>query len=428
MVVITTRGKEKRPKFLLEFSINELINVPQSTGYCYVKWSLKDGTGISSHRLSTVESIDNQMVNTKSKGETSKHKVKSHKVDWGHVIEKPIPVKLHVDKDNNLIEKLLRFRVIYQSEEKSGRGSEKLDLGTVNVNIADYVREDEMAVSNRFLLKDSRINSLLSISIQMKLYRGTYREFNLPLSKNAYGQIPGAFHTSISEILEDVVDINSPTSSLFKGTPQIGSPRPSLSPRPTPLPIHTAALMGHSESQFSSNVPNISAPNTGVKYVSPLVDKLLLTTFHMPWDPRPGEYNPRECVEDIIRGGNGWAKNGQGIKLIDLQALKLSEEEFRYYKAHTNSGNTDIDDAEDAFSLAQREILSGRHTGNTQSMGTKEYLKRRENWNEISKVIDDTTASPLIYTGASQIFGGQELTQHPIVDTRSWSVSNNYTA
>ena len=59
--------------------------------------------------------------------------------------------------------------------------------------------------------------------------------------------------------------------------------------------------------------------------MSPLIESLYQKTFKLPWDPRPGEFTPRERVEDILQGGNGWAKNEKGINLIDLQALRLNE-------------------------------------------------------------------------------------------------------
>ena len=448
MAVLNSRGKERRPKFLLEFSINELINIPQSTGSCQVQWHLKDGTGLSGHKLPAVENrnvttfgritsgaggsslVTYQNVSTVGKGETQKVEVKQHKASWCYGLFNPIQVKLHVDKSGDLMEKKLEFRVMYETEATYQRHSDKLSLGVVCLNIVDYVREDELAVTNRFLLTDSRINSLLSISIQMKLTRGSYKEFNLPQTNFGSNQIPGTFHTNISDILEDVVDISSPTASFFKGTALISpspspSPSPIVSSRPPPLSLdNLIEISGNSNIQKSLNTPG----HITVRAMVPLIENLHQKSFQIPWDPRPTEFSTRECIDDIIRGGNGWAKNAEGISFIDIQALELTELEVRYYDTQKDllkkGYNNDQDEAD--ICNSNLDILA---TLPTYTTNRREFLERKLKWRAISDTINnagqDFTGIDFGLTRIETALSNEHATDI-MRDAKSWSVSNKF--
>lgn len=92
MISISNKSKSRRPKFLLSFSITQLTNIPQSSGYCYCKWHLKDGTGASSYTVEQQgQTID---TNHQSKGVTDRIFVKNHRAKWNYVVDPPIKVKL----------------------------------------------------------------------------------------------------------------------------------------------------------------------------------------------------------------------------------------------------------------------------------------------------------------------------------------------
>lgn len=105
-------------------------------------------------------------------------------------------MRLTIDKSNNLTECFINFEVV-QDYSSSIRG-EKITLGYVALNLAEYVEETEMGaeteegVVRRYLMQDSKINSTLKIGISMKQIDGE-RSFTAPPLKTAavFGGIAG---------------------------------------------------------------------------------------------------------------------------------------------------------------------------------------------------------------------------------------------
>jgi hypothetical protein len=111
--------------------------------------------------------------------------IKEHKVSWDYV--KGSPVRLTIDKNNSLTETLIHFEVV-QDYSAGGRG-EKITLGQVVLNLAEYVEESEgvegeEGVVRRYLMQESKINSTLKIGITMKQLDGE-RNFVAPPLKTA---------------------------------------------------------------------------------------------------------------------------------------------------------------------------------------------------------------------------------------------------
>jgi hypothetical protein len=75
-------------------------------------------------------------------------------------------VRLVIDKNGYLQESWMLFEV--QHEVSSSGKGERLTLGTVRLNLAEYVeaseQEGEDGVSRRYLMQDSKINSTLKVS------------------------------------------------------------------------------------------------------------------------------------------------------------------------------------------------------------------------------------------------------------------------
>jgi hypothetical protein len=105
-------------------------------------------------------------------------------------------VRLTIDKSNNLQECLISFEVV--QDYSSGARGEKITLGHVTLNLAEYVEESEMGpdgeegVTRRYLMQESKINSTLKIGIMMKQIDGE-RNFTAPPLKTApvFGGIAG---------------------------------------------------------------------------------------------------------------------------------------------------------------------------------------------------------------------------------------------
>lgn len=100
--------------------------------------------------------------------------IKDHKVVYDY--EKTIELRLVIGKDSVLQESHLQFD-IQQEYQTSGR-SERITLGTIKLNIAEYVDagvSDQSAsgsITRRYLMQESKINSTLKIEISMKHLEG----------------------------------------------------------------------------------------------------------------------------------------------------------------------------------------------------------------------------------------------------------------
>ncbi|KAG9236092.1 N-terminal C2 in EEIG1 and EHBP1 proteins-domain-containing protein [Amylocarpus encephaloides] len=236
-------SKARKPKFDLSLKIFDLNNVPLVTGSSYVKWHLPSSTA-AEHR-----------------GRTGKSQILEHKVLWDY--SKTIPVRLTIDKSNNLTECLTQFEVV-QDFHNIGTKVERHTLGSLSLNLSEYVEECELGLTDgsedgvvrRYLLMDSKINSTLKIGIYMKQVDGE-RNYVAPPLKTApvFGGIAG----------------------IMTGE-QPGEPDDSRHDMPS--------LSKHRDQ-------------------SELQD-MYRRSLAASWAANINELSADQCIEDIFSGGDGW--------------------------------------------------------------------------------------------------------------------------
>ena len=110
-------------------------------------------------------------IASEHKGKTSREAIKDHKVVWDY--EKTFNVRVTADKNGVLQNTELQLEMV--QEYNSGSKEEKISLGNVKVNLAEYVDasfDETEGVSRRYLMQDSKINSTLGISILMTQLEG----------------------------------------------------------------------------------------------------------------------------------------------------------------------------------------------------------------------------------------------------------------
>jgi hypothetical protein len=140
------------------------------SGTSFIKWHLPHSTA-AEHR-----------------GRTEKKPIKDHKVFYDY--EAKLSVRLTVDKNGMLQESWIEFEVL-QEYSAGGRG-ERIALGNVKLNLAEYVEQSELAsldgeevgITRRYLMQDSKINSTLKIGIYMRQTEGD-KNFIAPPLKTA---------------------------------------------------------------------------------------------------------------------------------------------------------------------------------------------------------------------------------------------------
>ncbi|KAL3426576.1 hypothetical protein PVAG01_00085 [Phlyctema vagabunda] len=226
--------------------------------------------------------------------------IQEHKVAWDY--ERSIPVRLTIDKANNLQETLIHFEVV--QDYSSGVRGEKITLGHVTLNLAEYVEESEAVgegeegITRRYLMQDSKINSTLKIGISMRQIDGE-RNFVAPPLK---------------------------TAPVFGGI---------------------AGIMAGEQGEQDDDLGHLPSLNKS-RDASELQD-MYRRSLAASWASQAGELPADECVEDIFNGGDGWkdlrnaSVSSAGSTLQVPQDDGTSSEDHRHtYSRHrrTPSGSS----------------------------------------------------------------------------------------
>ncbi|EXJ92407.1 hypothetical protein A1O3_00958 [Capronia epimyces CBS 606.96] len=200
-----TVPKNRKPKFDLTLRIIDLTNIPLIYGTADVRWHIASSSA-AEHR-----------------GRTDKASIVEHKATWDYT--KEFSVRLTVDKSGMLQERSLHFEVL-QEFSQGGRGS-RVHLGNVKLNLAEYAHPpdevgdrdlqeegDDGAITRRYLLQDSKVNSTLKIGIKMKQTEGDTNFIAPPLrSAMVIGGIAGVLSAEVGQG-DDIPSINSKTREL----------------------------------------------------------------------------------------------------------------------------------------------------------------------------------------------------------------------
>ncbi|KAK4124852.1 hypothetical protein N657DRAFT_643611 [Parathielavia appendiculata] len=293
-------NKARKPKFDVHLKISDLNNVPLVSGMSMIKWHLPHS------------------IHGEHRGRTSKCPILNHRVEYNY--SKVIPVRIGIDRNNNLVECPIEFEVV--QEFSAGGRDEKITLGTIRLNLSEYVEESEAVlrhgstvnsikdalsspvqksghhrkrsslsnivpaaaessprtsrdedrptsdivqdgVVRRYLMQDSKINSTLKISILMVQVEGEHN-YNAPPPKSApvFGGIAGFV---AGDAAFEPVD-----------------------------PGATGA--GHVPSSFSGKSRDMFE-----------LQDMYRRALAASWASQPGELPADQCIEDIFAGGEGFA-------------------------------------------------------------------------------------------------------------------------
>ncbi|QDS73716.1 hypothetical protein FKW77_003519 [Venturia effusa] len=252
--------KNRRPKFDLHLKIVDLNNIPYISGSSFVKWHLPHSASAEHH------------------GQTEKYQIREHRVQYHH--ESVIPIKMVVDKNGMLSESMLYLEVLH--EIKTQGKPERLTLGNLKLNLAEYVDADEAdgnedGVCRRYLMQDSKINSTIKICISMRQTEGD-RNYSAPPLR--------------------VAPVFSGIAGIVAGEQADAED-----------PLHMPAV-------------NNKAKETGDE-----LRELYRKTVAADWTCQAGEISADKCIEDIFAGGDGWGKQGKGSEGPSHKGGVLSTED-----------------------------------------------------------------------------------------------------
>lgn len=317
-------SKSRRVRFSLTISIHDLNNVPLVSGTSLVKWHLPTSTS-AEHR-----------------GRTAKCAIKDHRVQYNY--EKQTTVRLTVAKSGQLQECIIDFEV--QQEYSAGGRGERITLGHIHLNLAEYVNalepaspgkeaEDGGGITRRYLMQESKINSTLKIGIRMQHLEGT-KDYYAPALR---------------------------TAPVFGGIAGIISSDPAAK-----TAQHSEAAArgeGDGDGEDAAAVPNFSTTTNG-KEIGELQD-MYRKTLSAYWSSQPGELKADECIEDIFAGGDGWGKGGRPV--IDVGAAN------QHSGSHPGSGASTPSHTEEQSSRGE----SGRGNASVGTMLHRHTFSRHHN-------------------------------------------------
>lgn len=305
----------------MELTITELTNIPKLSGSTYVSWKIKD---ISAH------------------GVTEKSHIHRYRSSWNYKTVETM--RISINSRGQLQDKFIKFKVYSQNhshnslhgintlglsdhrkEREKVVGIPAVDtdvthLGDVKINLSEFANFPDEAVSRRYLLENCKVNCILNIQISLRVVSGDFKSFMAPPVK----------YKGLSSML---------ASSE-----------------------HQSSAIGESSSGGDSNTIEPSVGLTGTSYYyqnlailsDPIMMKLYNNTFQIAWDERPGEFSPPECIEDIFHGGDGWAKNEEGQRLIDLGTVTCTPEREKYNRRNSM-------DRHNSISSGSGSTYSGSH-------------------------------------------------------------------
>ncbi|RIA92967.1 N-terminal C2 in EEIG1 and EHBP1 proteins-domain-containing protein [Glomus cerebriforme] len=234
--------RNRKVQFELEILIQELVNVPLVTGLYYIKWKLKNGK--------------------KTNGMTERAPIKYHSIAWNYKLHNS--VQIIIGKDGVLMPCELIIKV---KQELSG-GKEVNNIGRLLLNLSEYVGLNTM--TRRYLLQDSKINSTLKLTINMKQTFGNV-VFKVPPLKKT--QIFGGIAGIISERTERQDDERS-----LQFGPNLGIHYMARSRSATSLRSAYYSQATQVRPTTSSLVANSFLRKVGDKSPTDVIDKIFMGT------------------------------------------------------------------------------------------------------------------------------------------------------
>ncbi|ROW10194.1 hypothetical protein VMCG_01879 [Cytospora schulzeri] len=135
-------NKARRPRFEVHLKVYDLNNVPLVQGASFIKWHLPHS------------------IHGEHRGRTAKCPIANHRVEYSY--GKIVPVRIAIDKNNNLSECPIEFEVVQEFSTHGGvitSREEKITLGKVTLNLSEYVEESEAIIQSTGFRTRSRMPS-----------------------------------------------------------------------------------------------------------------------------------------------------------------------------------------------------------------------------------------------------------------------------
>ncbi|KAI0019676.1 hypothetical protein F4780DRAFT_427202 [Xylariomycetidae sp. FL0641] len=298
MRVFPIVNKARKPKFELHLSIYDLNNVPLVAGVSFVKWHLPNS------------------IHAEHRGRTPKCSVDKvhHRIVYNY--SKIVPLRITIDRMNNLTECPLEFEVLQEFPMVPGGGrDEKVSLGTIRLNLSEYVEESESVPrrSTTFSRNGAsmdqprrRVSTSRPASDGLRPVSPTNSSVPLPHMEENDVVDEEAEEGIVRRYLMQDSKINS-TLKIGILMVQVDGERSYVAP-----PLKSAPMFGgiagimKGEAPESEEVGPGAIPNLNKSRDASELQDMYRRALAASWACQPGELPADECIEDIFSGGSGW--------------------------------------------------------------------------------------------------------------------------
>ncbi|KAI1494530.1 N-terminal C2 in EEIG1 and EHBP1 proteins-domain-containing protein [Biscogniauxia mediterranea] len=301
MRVFPIVNKARKPKFELHLSIYDLNNVPLVTGTSYVKWHLPAS------------------MHGEHRGRTAKCSIDKihHRVSYNY--SKIIPIRISIDRNNNLTECPIEFEVLQEFPMATGVRDEKISLGFVRLNLSEYVEESEniprRGSGSRAAGSPEQVRPMPSRDRRPSSSRGA--DNTEPVSPTSLMPAPQLEESDVvdEEAEEGIVRRYLMQESKINSTLKIGILMVQLDGERNyvPPPLRTAAMFGGiagimtgEQADQDDFEPGGALPVLTKSRDAYELQDMYRRTLAASWSCQPGELPADECIEDIFSGGSGW--------------------------------------------------------------------------------------------------------------------------
>ncbi|KAI0436571.1 N-terminal C2 in EEIG1 and EHBP1 proteins-domain-containing protein [Xylaria telfairii] len=295
-------NKARKPKFELHLWIYDLNNVPLVSGTSSVKWHLPNS------------------IRGEHRGHTAKCTVDkvNHRVTYNY--SKTVPLRISIDRNNNLTECAIEFEVLQEFSMGSGGRDEKISLGNIRLNLSEYIEESETfhrrSAAPRVPASPEHARDKITKTTTGRSASEGERPVTSPAGTTL--QHPEEIDLVDEEAEEGIVRRYLMQDSKINSTLKIGilmvqadGERNYVAP---PLKSATMFMGGISsilagaaeQSALEVEEPGGAMPSITKSRDTAEAQDMYRRALAASWDCHPGELHADECIEDIFAGGNGW--------------------------------------------------------------------------------------------------------------------------
>lgn len=305
----------KKPKFKLDLGINELSNIPQVSGNCYIDLQIKDNKRIKSlpfnlpFKPNDDESLSSLSLNsssTSSSGNvsiiTSNKKIHNFKCSFNCKVG--CNLKFGFKRRENLInDKFLIMKIYYVSDKDiNAHHHHKIELGKLEINLSEYLNFDE-PITSKYLLKDSKVNSILSLTIHLT---------ELPANFDFHTQLTITDNNSNHEKTDQTkISLANSSSNTKYNVPQFerknifGGLNDVIGDKDTSYKSDDSKEKSEDKKSLKIDTASTQNHKKDVIMIDPIVNDLYRKILESTWDPNLHallDFTPEVCVESIFDG------------------------------------------------------------------------------------------------------------------------------